>query len=368
MASTKYEAKTGLDSLGALAAKLQAELRTAVRNLVSVARLPRCGAIPVVLQVICTPLTESWLNVANSLDRIATVTSMVRRGCVSRRFAAQLLATQERDLPKKAADATIWETDEAGLRFVLEEGKLAMLVRLAINHAVWLRAKFDEAPAPDLTSADMASVAKVERGALLTLANAWLHVEALQTLEPALVVELISACFASSSALGGGAAVAVSSAVAGEAAASEAPHEISGLFSVKDVAVASAREAERMGALSLVLLTRIADKAERLDEARLLAEFLRFGTLAALFSHLATNGFDLPRECVVDSLKALSKLLMGEEFASGKAELIADPLVRSGLCLISDEGGILAEVSKDVSVKRTLRALLDLVRAAKRVG
>lgn len=298
---------------------------------------------------------------------------------------------QERDLPK-ADGATIWDSDEMGLRFVLEEGKLSLIVRIAINHAVWISAVLYGTPSGIATASAEAveALASVERGALGVLSNAWLHEEALQTLEPALVIELLVASMAACSAVGralddakasSGGEAAAASVDAGsgatpdctEAAASAASRAGDGRVKSASLPLPEAelaaccRGAGRMGALCLRLLQRLGGKLERLPESRLLEELLRFGLVRALAEHLAVNGAALPAEAVAEGLHGMSMLVAGEEIGGARAELLADPEARRLLVSVAEPGGAIAEACKDAAVKRRLRPLLDLVRAARRV-
>ena len=292
--------------------------------------------------------------------------------------------SQERDLPRKADDATIWETDEAGLRFVLEEGKLAMIVRIAIAHAVWVgKACSGDASVGSLDEDQSDALEAMGRGPLGVIANAWLHEEALQTLEPALVVELITACVVAAREAG----VAVDAATAAAAAGADAADAGTGGSSPAAAApraavapvvlpsgfpTAAAREAARgpggLGALALRLVSRVGAKLNRLPEGRILAELLRFSTLAALMGHLQANGAGTGAAAAREGLAGLAMLLGGEEIGAARGELLADPDARAALLASTEAGGCLKLACEDAATKRRLRPVLDLVRAARRLG
>jgi hypothetical protein len=122
-----------------------------------------------------------------------------------------------------------------------------------------------------------------------------------------------------------------------------------------------------MGALSMVLVLRLASKLERLSESRLLAEILRFGLLKAYAEHIVVNGAALPSERVTDGLQGMALLVSGEEIGAARAELLADPDARRSLVGAAEAGGVIANAIKDTAVKRKLRPLMDLIRAAKRL-
>ncbi len=361
-------------------------------------------------------LSPEWLRVAESLNRIAMVTDMVRHAQGSnpgpqarrdgslgtRRRLAQsvpvpppIWPSQERSLPRKAEDATIWETEEAGLRFVLEEGKLAMIVRIAIAHAVWLKsvACGSTAPPAVLSEEQADGLEQLERGALSIVSNAWTHEEAIQTLEPALIVELISAWLSAASAAGAATSVPPTSSVSpapesptgASASAGSGGTPDDGSLGAPAAAGAasaapeaplptaqlawSAAAADGGGALVLRLVLHVGSKLEKLPEGRLLAELLRYGTLAAFCSHLDVNGAALPPASIAEGLRGLSLLLQGEEVGAARDELLTDPAARAGLAAISCDGGAISlACAADPTLKRRIRPVLDLVRAAKRKG
>jgi len=76
-------------------------------------------------------------------------------------------------------DATLWETEEQALRYLLEDGKLNLCLRNMISFKAHQRAYLISG---DLPSAEMLAQAdNFEKGLGVVLRNAWSHVEALQT-------------------------------------------------------------------------------------------------------------------------------------------------------------------------------------------
>ena len=119
----------------------------------------------------------------------------------------------------------------------------------------------------------------------------------------------------------------------------------------------------------LRLVMYIGSKLEKLPEGRLLAEILRYGTLAAFCNHLDVNGAALPAASIAEGLRGLSLLLQGEEVGAARDELLTDPAARAGLVAISSDGGAISlACAADATLKRRIRPVLDLVRAAKRRG
>ena len=99
-----YQAKSEVDSFAGLTEKLARDLRTHIRGL---------SAFSV--------LSDPWCRMANGLERIGNVTEM------------------ERQLPKEDKDATIWECEEQALRFVMEDGKLNLCLRLMVDFKAYER-------------------------------------------------------------------------------------------------------------------------------------------------------------------------------------------------------------------------------------
>lgn len=60
-------------------------------------------------------LSDPWFEMAESFGRIANVSDM------------------ESKLPSAKSDATLWETEEQALRFLLEDGKLNLCLRNLID-------------------------------------------------------------------------------------------------------------------------------------------------------------------------------------------------------------------------------------------
>lgn len=142
------------------------------------------------------PLSEPWLGNAERLMRVANVSEM------------------EKKLKKEGApDATLWEGEELGLRYLLEDGKLNLTLRLLDEYVTWLAAlgrplsvsevivrrvygslRVASAYKPILSrqASEAVPCAKFEFGICVTLANAWLHKEALQTTDMPLLCHALS--------------------------------------------------------------------------------------------------------------------------------------------------------------------------------
>ena len=96
--SDKYSSKEDADELGNLANKLALDLRKHIRGL---------GSFPI--------LSPHWIEMADVLGRIANISDM------------------ESKLPSAKDDATLWETEEQALRYLIEDGKLNLCLRNMIE-------------------------------------------------------------------------------------------------------------------------------------------------------------------------------------------------------------------------------------------
>jgi len=135
--------------------RLAANLRQSVRKLAS-------------YPVLSTP----WLEMVPCFSRMATVTEM------------------EGSMPQQK-DATIWETEEHAVRYVMEDGKLNLMMRMMIdfkNHVYNSKNTPDEL---ELMS-NAAVCEEFEHSLGRVLYCCWTHVEALQTTEMAPLMEYIS--------------------------------------------------------------------------------------------------------------------------------------------------------------------------------
>ena len=115
--------------------------------------------------------SQNWIDMVESLNRIADVSDM------------------EVNLPQTKDGATLWETDEQAIRFVLEDGKLNLCVRAMINFREHLHKKYQ--------STELMGFEKCmydfERGMGGLLKNAWMHIEAIQITDLSAFLEHINA-------------------------------------------------------------------------------------------------------------------------------------------------------------------------------
>jgi hypothetical protein len=96
--SDRYSSKEDKDELGNLANRLALDLRKHIRSL---------GSFPI--------LSDPWVEMAVVLGRIANISDM------------------ESKLPSAKDEATLWETEEQALRYLIEDGKLNLCLRNMIE-------------------------------------------------------------------------------------------------------------------------------------------------------------------------------------------------------------------------------------------
>ncbi len=123
----------------------------------------------------CPILSDAWLECADTFGRIANISDMESR----------LSADKN---PK--GSATLWETDEQALRFLLEDGKLNFSLRSMVEYKDKQRKSISGGREGPLFI-HRAECEKFEFGLGVVLRNAWSHIEALQTTDLSLLLNYI---------------------------------------------------------------------------------------------------------------------------------------------------------------------------------
>lgn len=150
----RYSAKEAVDELEVLSQKLAADLRKQIRAMAS---------FPIA--------SDQWNEMADVLGRLSHVSDM------------------EAKLPSPKTGATLWETEELALRYVLEDGKLNLCLRNMVDFKQHVKQMLIEGqrPPPEIAP----KFDKFEKGMGTVLRNAWNHVESLQTTELPLLISHI---------------------------------------------------------------------------------------------------------------------------------------------------------------------------------
>jgi len=280
------------DSIEELSKRLTADLRRHIRGL---------GA--------CAILSEEWNDVADCLARIADISQM------------------EKELPKEK-DATLWDCEELALRYVLEDGKLNLCLRLLEDYVDFIRRVGGERA---VSEGEADRLKTFERGIGALLANAWLHVEALQTTDIPLMIRL-----------------------SGEILEFALAH--------KDDA--GDKLENRLPAVVVHFLFALGKALDHISERRVFPELMSRSVFQLLVQHLATNSGRLSAEDRTAGAEALALLAAAEDFSTNKARIVGAEAVQ--LSLVALDTAYVASLASTPDVRRKLRPLLDLISEAKR--
>lgn len=159
--SAKYSSKEDVDELEGLSERLAIDLRRNIRAL---------GSHPI--------YSDAWCEMATTCGRIAKISDM------------------ESSVAASKSDATLWETEEQALRYLLEDGKLNLCLRNMVAFKTHQRSQILSGEA--ISAEHRASGDDFEKGLGVVLRNAWDHLEVLQTTDiPALLehaCEVINFC------------------------------------------------------------------------------------------------------------------------------------------------------------------------------
>mmetsp|Transcript_2818 Transcript_2818/g.2810 ORF Transcript_2818/g.2810 Transcript_2818/m.2810 type:complete len:308 (-) Transcript_2818:59-982(-) len=143
---SKYSSKKTDGDLEELSEKLANDLRFHIRTLSH-----------------CPLLSDSWCDMADVLGRVASVSDV------------------ESKLAAGKDDATLWETEELALRYLLEDGKLNLCLRNLIEYKTFQRDTLKNPSSSSIPADKVDQCDKFEKGLGVVLRNAWNHVEAVQT-------------------------------------------------------------------------------------------------------------------------------------------------------------------------------------------
>ncbi|KAF1777224.1 hypothetical protein GQ600_23001 [Phytophthora cactorum] len=303
--------KEASDSFEELSAKLTADLRNHVRFMAD---------YPV--------LSDDWIQMAEQINRIGNITEM------------------ERQLPKKHG-ATLWECEEIALRWVassilaalrsadrvcqllsssylLEDGKLNLCLRNLVDYNNYLKRMIERGPVKTET---MATLEKFEHGMGLTLKNAWLHAEAVQTTDLPLLIEYI--------------------------------HDIL-IYCLERPDYLPNKKMDNCQEVTVIhFLLGLCRQLDSIDESRhaLLAEKRIFALLAM---HLSANINLLNAADVGVGAEVLALICSTEDFDSHDDYYVDSPEAESALLSFYDD--YLEEATEDLDTRKRLRPLLDAVR------
>lgn len=291
MKPDRYASRSDGDSIEELSKRLTADLRRHIRGL---------GA--------CVVLSEEWCDVAECLARIADISQM------------------EKELPKEK-DATLWDCEELALRYVLEDGKLNLCLRLLEDYVSFITRPASGAP---ITAEDVRRLRLFEKGIGGLLANAWLHVEALQTTDLPLMIRLSAEIL------------------------QFALTPLSGVEKLEG----------RLPAMVLQFLLALGKALDTVSERRIFPELLARSVFQLLVKHMGINSGRLSAADLAIGAEALALFAAAEDFSTNKARIMSGDGLPAALVAL--DAAFLGSLASSADTRRKLRPLLDLVSEAKR--
>lgn len=299
---TSYSAKSD-ESLESLTKKLTADMRDNLRELALVA-----------------PLSDAWNDQVDKLHRVANISEM------------------EKKIPKAKADATLWEGEELVLRYMLEDGKLNLCIRLLDEYLAFRDAS--DAGGRTLTPDELTKCLRFEFGVAQLVANALMHKEAMQTTELPLLGRVTV------TALKRAVLFAPTGSVAADTAAASAVHTAP--------AGAPARGLE---CISLQFIAAMAKHATGSFERKVVGEIVRSGIMEAVLRHMHTNAPRIDAHDLMMGLEGLSTIVATEEFMAAKARAVSSPEGFAAGAGVRTE--VMDPLCEDLAVRKKLRPLLD---------
>lgn len=255
-------------------------------------------------------LTDDWIQMAEQIGRIGEITEM------------------ERTLPKEK-DATLWECEEIALRYLLEDGKLNLCLRNLVDFNDYFKKMIHRGPVKDST---MEIMEKFEQGMGLTLRNAWMHSEAVQTTDLPLLIEYI--------------------------------HDVLN-YSLENPDYMPNRKVANCQEISVIyFLLGLCKQLETIDESRIMPLLVEKRIFSLLAVHLNSNYKLLAHEDISAGVEALSLICSSEDFQSHSDNYIDSLETESALLSVKDD--FLDQLAEDLDMRKQLRPLLDTIHQLRR--
>jgi len=294
-----YQDNADAADLEELSAKLSSDLRQHVRAI-----------------NISPWLTEEWIELTKSLRYVASIAQM------------------EENLKKNKgpSNQTMWEGDDLACRFVLEEAKLNVLLRMITQYKENSQADTSGALAKAFGASfgvdgkQMITAAERDIGTILRCS--FEHVEANQT------IDIHCLCAHSSSVLG----------ALIEAAEAGPLHDLTGLQEVGVV----------------YYLESLGRYLEELGEDRVMEIYGDHGLASKLIAALALCHTVYDKDTVVAALRALNSIFDSEHFQSHPEMHLVHDKDKEHLASLGDK--FLDVLCKDVKFRMSIRALTDKIK------
>lgn len=300
--------------------------------------------------------------------------------------------------------ATLWEGEELALRFMLEDGKLNLCLRMLDDYSRCALLGHDTEWVTKLgmgatlcsgntavplyvhTRAALEACEKFEVGVCRTLHNVWGHPEAAQTSDVPLLLELLTRVLqsgiASSVAWYAGAEATSSPAGSAAAPAEGGATSLTTSVPIEDTLVAHA-------------LLFLGDFGQHLHAMRLqmdtfMQQLVRHNVFGAWVAVVMVNPHSIPDALLLESAQGVALLVASEDFEVRREDILAAPLPElrggegeeklqtegggktggSGMTvgegMVALGAGVLKTLASSSATKRSVRPLLDLAALCKR--
>jgi hypothetical protein len=240
------------------------------------------------------------------------------------------VAMREQRLPRKADAGTLWDRDELTVRFLLEEGKLNLCLRLMVEYSQFTRSPGYSATVQQVAS-EMAVDKKVIENRLqnfehamgMLLSCAFKSVESLQTIDMPLLLEHIK--------------------------------DVLNSFKLRDELPSGDLE-KRQESLVISYINSIFRYLEELPEDRIMELVEEYDVIGLLVDALGKHGSAYSRRVVEVTCATLSLGMDSEAYKTHKERFIGSQ--ERKLALIKVREQYLAELEKDYESRRRFTALL----------
>jgi len=296
--SEYYTTKSDLDEFGTISDKLAADLRRSIRHL---------DNYPI--------LSDPWIDMAEVFGRVAHISEV------------------ESALPSAKKDATLWETEEQALRFLMEDGKLNLCLRILIEFKTLQIDSRKEGRGPMIDFS--AECDKFEKGLGIIMRNAWQHVEVLQTTDLPALIHYIADVMEANLAL-------VST--------------VENLLKESDVY-------QRQEVLVFHYLYHLMRQVEEIRESRLMPYIRERKVFTTAARVLNVFGKQLVKSHRLIAVESLALIVDSEDFATNPRQYIGPEDLDIMLEL---KENVLQELMQDMEKRKVVRPLVDAIDKAKR--
>lgn len=305
--SAKYSSKEQVDEIEELTDRLAQDLKRNIKQLES---------FPI--------LSDPWFDVADIFGRIASISDVESRLSAGKEEAA-----------------TLWETEEQALRFLLEDGKLNLCLKCLVEFKTTQISQRKAGEGPMLVFLEECD--KFEKGLGSILRNAWSHVEVLQTTDLAALVNYIADVLLYMS---------------------ESPEVVENFVRSGDIH-------QRQEVVIFYYLADLFKRIEDVGESRIMP-LVRERRLFMLGVHVLTHLCSIKGEKQLQkshrlkAAEALALLCQTEDFGTYRAQHYSNGVDVEKMSELKDLG--LADLMTNFDDKKVIRPLVDAIEKAKRLA